>query len=51
MYLLTKDDTYLTMEEAVYILSIAQVYELPKPTKDGKYKGKDIFSCSTSKRT
>jgi DNA-directed RNA polymerase subunit A' len=45
MYLLTKDDTYLTMEEAVYILSIAQVYELPKPTKDGKYRGKDIFSA------
>ncbi len=44
MYLLTKDDALLTPEEAVYLLSIAQIYELPKPTKDGMYKGKDIFS-------
>jgi len=45
MYLLTKDDTYLTKEQAVYILSIAKIYELPKPGKDGLYRGKDIFSA------
>ena len=49
MYLLTKDDNYLTKEQAVYILSIAKVYELPKPTKDGLYKGKDIFSVMLPK--
>jgi DNA-directed RNA polymerase subunit A' len=49
MYLLTKDDTYLTKEQAVYILSIAKVYELPKPTKDGLYRGKDIFSAMLPK--
>ncbi len=44
MYLMTKEDNYLTKEQAVYILSIAKVYELPKPTKDGLYRGRDIFS-------
>ncbi|MDE1859915.1 MAG: DNA-directed RNA polymerase subunit A' [Candidatus Micrarchaeota archaeon] len=49
MYLLTKDDTYLTMDEATYLLSIAGIYELPKATKDGKFKGKDIFSAILTK--
>jgi DNA-directed RNA polymerase subunit A' len=49
MYLLTKDDNYLTKEQAVYILSIAKVYELPKPTKDGLYRGKDVFSVMLPK--
>ncbi len=44
MYMLTKDDNFLTKEQAVYILSIAGKYELPDPTKDGLYRGKDIFS-------
>ena len=44
MYLMTKEDNYLTKEQAVYILSIAKVYELPEPTKDGLYRGRDIFS-------
>ena len=44
MYLMTKEDNYLTKEQAVYMLSIAKVYELPAPTKDGLYRGRDIFS-------
>ena len=44
MYFLTKDDTYLTNDEAAYLLGIAGIYELPKPDKNGKYKGKDVFS-------
>lgn len=44
MYLLTKEDTKLTREEATYLLSIAGVYELPEPLKDGSYSGKDVFS-------
>ncbi len=49
MYLMTKEDNYLTKEQAVYILSIAKVYELPKPTKDGLYRGRDIFSAMLPK--
>ncbi len=45
MYLLTKDDNYLTKEQAVYILSIAGVYELPKANKNGLYSGKEVFSA------
>ncbi|MDE1860854.1 MAG: DNA-directed RNA polymerase subunit A' [Candidatus Micrarchaeota archaeon] len=44
MFLLTKDDTYLTMDEATYLLGLSDIYELPKPEKNGMYKGKDIFS-------
>jgi DNA-directed RNA polymerase subunit A' len=44
MYLLTKNDTLLTKEQAVYLLSIAGVYELPKASKGDMYRGRDIFS-------
>ena len=44
MYFLTKEDTRLTKDEASYILGIAGIYELPKPEKNGLYKGKDVFS-------
>lgn len=44
MYLLTKDDSYLTKEQAVYLLSIAGIYELPKASKGDLYKGRDVFS-------
>ncbi len=44
MYFLTKEDTRLTKDEASYILGIAGIYELPKPEKNGQYKGKDVFS-------
>ncbi len=44
MYFLTKDETRLDKEEASYVLGIAGIYELPEPTKDGMYKGKDVFS-------
>lgn len=44
MYFLTKDETRLTKDEASYMLGIAGIYELPKPEKNGTYKGKEIFS-------
>jgi DNA-directed RNA polymerase subunit A' len=44
MYLLTQDDMLLSKEYAVYLLSLIGIYELPKPSKDGLYRGKDIFS-------
>ncbi|MDE1823938.1 MAG: DNA-directed RNA polymerase subunit A' [Candidatus Micrarchaeota archaeon] len=44
MYLLTRDETYLTKPETAYLLSLAGIYELPKPEKNGTYKGKDVFS-------
>lgn len=44
MYLLTKDDNYLSKEQAVYLLSLVGIYDLPKPAKGGLYSGKDIFS-------
>ncbi len=44
MYLLTKDNSYLSKDQAVYLMSMIGIYELPKPTKDGLYRGKDIFS-------
>ncbi len=44
MYFLTKEETRLTKDEASYILGIAGVYELPKPEKNGLYKGRDVFS-------
>ncbi len=48
-FLLTKKDTYLTKEEAIYVLSYAGIFELPeKPAKvkDGVeyYSGRQIFS-------
>ncbi len=44
MYLLTKDSTRLTKREASELLALAGIYELPKPEKDGRYAGKEIFS-------
>ena len=44
MYLLTQDDTYLTKDEAQYLLSLAGVRRMPKEAKNGMYRGKDIFS-------
>ncbi len=44
MYALTKNDTYLTRDEATYLLGISGVLELPKPEKNGLYKGRDVFS-------
>ncbi|MGC9204982.1 MAG: DNA-directed RNA polymerase subunit A', partial [Candidatus Micrarchaeia archaeon] len=43
-YLLTKDATRLSKKEASMLLSLAEIYSLPKPDKDGMYRGKDIFS-------
>ncbi|MDE1825083.1 MAG: DNA-directed RNA polymerase subunit A' [Candidatus Micrarchaeota archaeon] len=44
MYLLTQDDTKLDKEEASYLLSLADVFELPDKSSAGKYSGKDVFS-------
>jgi len=44
MYLLTNDATRLSKEDASYLLSIGEIYELPTPDKNGMYSGKDIFS-------
>jgi DNA-directed RNA polymerase subunit A' len=44
VYLLTNDSTRLTKEDAMYLLSIAGVMDLPAPEKGGLYSGKDIFS-------
>ncbi len=44
MYDLTKEGTLLTKDEAVYLLGIADIYELPTEQKSGLYKGTDIFS-------
>ncbi|MGI0141295.1 MAG: DNA-directed RNA polymerase subunit A' [Candidatus Micrarchaeales archaeon] len=44
MYLLTNDATKLDKEEASYLLSIGEIYELPEPDKNGLYAGKEIFS-------
>jgi DNA-directed RNA polymerase subunit A' len=44
LFQLTKDETKLEYDETAYLLGIAGIYEMPKPGKDGKYNGKDIFS-------
>jgi DNA-directed RNA polymerase subunit A' len=44
MYALTQEDRRLTKDEAVYLLSLAGIYKLPEPKKDGLYSGRDIFS-------
>ncbi|MDE1851436.1 MAG: DNA-directed RNA polymerase subunit A' [Candidatus Micrarchaeota archaeon] len=44
MYLLTRDGTYLTKSEVSYLLSLAGIYDMPKPSKGGLYSGKDVFS-------
>ncbi|MEM3020553.1 MAG: DNA-directed RNA polymerase subunit A' [Candidatus Micrarchaeaceae archaeon] len=44
-YELTKDGAYYQKDEAARLLASVGVYELPKPSKDGMYSGKDIFSA------
>ncbi len=44
-YELTKDGAYYPKDEAARLLASIGVYELPKPSKDGRYSGKDIFSA------
>jgi DNA-directed RNA polymerase subunit A' len=44
-YELTKDGVYYPKDEAARLLASIGVYELPKPSKDGMYSGKDIFSA------
>ncbi|MGC8629211.1 MAG: DNA-directed RNA polymerase subunit A' [Candidatus Micrarchaeia archaeon] len=44
LYLLTKDGSFLTKSEAVHLLSLAGIRELPKEAKKGLYAGKDVFS-------
>jgi DNA-directed RNA polymerase subunit A' len=44
LYLLTKDTTYLTREEATHLLSLAHIRDLPPEKKKGMYYGKDVFS-------
>ncbi|MEM3791338.1 MAG: DNA-directed RNA polymerase subunit A' [Candidatus Micrarchaeaceae archaeon] len=43
-YLITKETTKLTKNEAEYLLGVAGVYELPEPQKDGTYLGRDVLS-------
>lgn len=44
VYLLTKDDSFYTKEEASIMLSTVGIYDLPKREKNGTYSGKAIFS-------
>ncbi len=44
MYLLTKDDSYFSKEDACALLAECGVHELPKPEKKGMYSGRAIFS-------
>jgi DNA-directed RNA polymerase subunit A' len=44
LYILTANGNMLDKEEASYLCGIVGVFELPKPDKEGKYSGKDIFS-------
>jgi DNA-directed RNA polymerase subunit A' len=44
LYLLTKDDSYYTKEEASIMLATVGIYELPKHERNGTYSGKAIFS-------
>jgi len=44
LYLLTQDSTYLDKHEVEFLLSKAGIRELPKASKNGMYKGKDVFS-------
>ncbi|MDE1868943.1 MAG: DNA-directed RNA polymerase subunit A' [Candidatus Micrarchaeota archaeon] len=43
-YMLTKDDSYYTKDEACLMLANVGIYELPKAEKNGMYSGKEIFS-------
>ncbi|MGC8671726.1 MAG: DNA-directed RNA polymerase subunit A', partial [Candidatus Micrarchaeia archaeon] len=44
LYLLTKDDTLVSKKNAIHLLGLAGITELPKEAKKGFYTGKDIFS-------
>jgi DNA-directed RNA polymerase subunit A' len=44
LFLLTQDDTYLNKEETEHLLGVAGIREMPKESKGGTYRGKDIFS-------
>ncbi len=43
-YEMTAEGNYVTKEEAVYLLALAGVYELPKEAKNGMYMARDVFS-------
>ena len=43
-YEMTDDNAYVTKEEAVYLLSVAGIYDLPKEGKNGMYRARDVFS-------
>ena len=44
MYFLTKEDAYFTKEEASLMLAYIGMTDLPKPSRNGMYSGKRIFS-------
>ncbi len=44
MYGLTKDGSYISKDEASYLLGLAGIYQLPAQSKNGMYSGKDVFS-------
>ncbi|MGI0100447.1 MAG: DNA-directed RNA polymerase subunit A' [Candidatus Micrarchaeaceae archaeon] len=44
MYLLTRDGSTFGKDEACMLLMSADIYELPKPERNGRYSGKAIFS-------
>ena len=44
MYFLTKDGSYFAKEDAMLMLSCIGISELPKPSRNGMYSGKRIFS-------
>ncbi|MGC8676243.1 MAG: DNA-directed RNA polymerase subunit A' [Candidatus Micrarchaeia archaeon] len=44
LYLLTKDDTYLSRGDAEHLLGLVGIKELPKEAKKGLYSGKSVFS-------
>ena len=44
LYLLTADGNTMDKDEASYLCGIVGVYELPKPDKNGRYSGKEVFS-------
>ena len=43
-YMITKEDSFFTKAQAARMLANVNIFELPKPTKDGLYRGRDIFS-------
>ena len=45
LYLLTKEDTYFTKEQAADLAVAAGLKELPKPEKKGLWSGKQLFSA------